>query len=32
MNMFDIVIPVGPNDINIINDQITYTKKKYYWL
>lgn len=25
--MFDIVIPVGPNDINIINDQITYTKK-----
>jgi hypothetical protein len=24
---FDIVIPVGPNDINIINKQIIYTKK-----
>ena len=25
--MFDIVIPVGPNDINIIKQQIEYTKK-----
>lgn len=25
--MFDIVIPVGPNDINQINNQIEYTKK-----
>ena len=27
MNIFDIVIPVGPNDIDIINNQIIYTKK-----
>jgi hypothetical protein len=27
MNLFDIVIPVGPNDINILNEQIKYTKK-----
>jgi len=26
MYLFDIVIPVGPNDINIINQQIEYTK------
>ncbi len=26
-NQFDIVIPVGPNDISIIENQITYTKK-----
>ena len=26
MNLFDIVIPVGPNDISIINQQIEYTK------
>jgi hypothetical protein len=26
MNLFDIVIPVGPNDIDIINNQIQYTK------
>ena len=25
--MFDIVIPVGPNDINILKQQIEYTKK-----
>ena len=25
--MFDIVIPVGPNDENVINQQIEYTKK-----
>lgn len=27
MNNFDIVIPVGPNDIDIVNLQIEYTKK-----
>ena len=27
MNIFDIVIPVGPNDISVINEQIKYTKK-----
>jgi len=27
MNSFDIVIPVGPNDIDILNDQVEYTKK-----
>ena len=27
MNNFDIVIPVGPKDIDIINKQIIYTKK-----
>ena len=27
MNKFDIVIPVGPNDKNIIEKQIEYTKK-----
>jgi len=27
INLFDIVIPVGPNDINIINKQVEYTKK-----
>lgn len=27
MKMFDIVIPVGPNDINVIADQIDHTKK-----
>ena len=27
MHYFDIVIPVGPNDINVIKDQIVYTKK-----
>jgi len=26
MNLFDIVIPIGPNDKNIINEQIQYTK------
>ncbi len=26
-NLFDIVIPVGPNDENIINHQISFTKK-----
>lgn len=26
-NNFDIVIPVGPNDVSIINDQIKHTKK-----
>lgn len=26
-NMFDIVIPIGPNDINVIETQIKYTKK-----
>lgn len=26
-NLFDIVIPVGPNDLNVINEQIKYTKK-----
>lgn len=26
-NKFDIVIPVGPNDIDVINEQIKYTKK-----
>ena len=28
---FDIVIPVGPNDKSVIDQQITYTKK-YNWL
>ena len=27
MNLFDIVIPVGPNDKSIIKEQIKYTKK-----
>jgi hypothetical protein len=27
MSMFDIVIPVGPHDISIISNQITYTKR-----
>ena len=27
ISLFDIVIPVGPNDINIIKQQIKYTKK-----
>ena len=27
MNLFDIVIPVGPNDKSIIEQQIKYTKK-----
>ena len=27
MNLFDIVIPIGPNDIDIIKNQIEYTKK-----
>jgi hypothetical protein len=26
-NLFDIVIPVGPNDISVINNQLEYTKK-----
>lgn len=26
-NLFDIVVPVGPNDLNVINEQIKYTKK-----
>lgn len=26
-NLYDIVIPVGPNDENIINQQLSYTKK-----
>ena len=26
-NIFDIVIPVGPNDISVIGEQIKYTKK-----
>ena len=26
--MFDVVIPVGPNDTEIISKQIVYTKKK----
>ena len=29
---FDIVIPVGPNDKDIINKQIEYTKKKHHWV
>ena len=27
MNLFDIVIPIGPNDKSIIEQQIKYTKK-----
>lgn len=27
MNQFDIVVPVGPRDIDVINKQIQYTKK-----
>jgi hypothetical protein len=27
MNLFDIVIPLGPNDENVINNQLKYTKK-----
>jgi hypothetical protein len=27
MNLFDIVIPLGPNDKSIVNEQIKYTKK-----
>jgi len=26
--MFDIVIPIGPNDSSIIKEQIVFTKKK----
>ena len=26
MNLFDIVIPVGPNDKSIVEEQIKYTK------
>lgn len=25
--LFDIIIPIGPNDINVINSQLEYTKK-----
>ena len=28
-NLFDIVIPVGPNDLDVINEQIKFTKKYY---
>ena len=27
INIFDIVIPVGPNDKSVIEEQIKYTKK-----
>ena len=30
--LFDIVICYGPNDENIIDLMIEYTKKKYNWI
>ena len=31
-NLFDVVIPIGPNDVGIVPRQVEHTKKKCSWI